>query len=106
MFKAASKTVTAKTAGSVDSVGSSIDGIGSSSGGAHSSSDGGNGEKQAAKTTVCFGSLKTSENLVISLKCAIAIYLCTRKQNQHRCLTSHLVRSLVRHLGNNGFAAA
>ena len=85
---------------SVDSVGSSGDSVGSSSDGGDSNSDGGNGGKQAATTTVCFVPLKTSENLVISLKCAIAIYLWTytRKQNQHRCLTSHFIRSLVRHL--------
>ena len=59
---------------SVDGVGSSGDSLGSSDGGDHNS-DGGNGGKQAAMTTVCFGPLKTSENLVIPLICAIAIYL-------------------------------
>ena len=96
MFKAASKTVTAKTAGNVDGVGSS-GGAHSNSGGGDSNSNRGNGIKQAATTTVRFGPLKTSENLIISLICAIAIYLCTytRKQNQFRCLTSCLIRSLV-----------
>ena len=100
MFKAASKTVMAKTAGSVDgidscvvsvgssgdSLGGSSDGVDSSSGSIHSSSNGGNGNSvrgnggtRAATTTVRFGPLKTSENLVIPLKCAIAIYVRIHK---------------------------
>ena len=86
MFKAASKTVMAKTAGSVDGIDSCIDSIdscidgidsngdslgnsggsvGSSSDGIHSSSDGGDGNsdggnvgKRTATTTVRFGLLK------------------------------------------------
>ena len=78
MFKAASKTATAKTAGSFDIVDSSGDSVGSSSGGVGSSrggvgssecgngnSDGGNDGKRAATTAVRFGPLKTNENLVI-----------------------------------------
>ena len=77
---------TAKTAGSVDGVGSSVDGVGSSVDGVGSSSDGGdrnsdggNGGKRAATTAVRFGPLKTSANLVIPLICAIAIYLRIRE---------------------------
>ena len=69
MFKAASKTATAKTAGSVDgvdscvvgvgssgdSLGGSSDGVGSSSNGGNGNSVRGNGGTRAATTTVCFG---------------------------------------------------
>ena len=104
MFKTASKTATAKTAGSVNGVGSSVDGVdssvdsvgssgdsvgssgGSSVDGVASSSDsgdrnsdGGNGGMRAATAAVRFGPLKTSANLVIPLICAIAIYLHIRE---------------------------
>ena len=72
---------TAKTAGSVDGVGSSVEHVGRSSSGdgGDCNSNGGNGGKRAATTTVRFGPLKTSENLVIPLICAIAIYLRIRE---------------------------
>ena len=80
-----------------DSLGMSIDGIGSNSAGGDHNSDEENGGKQAATTTVHFGPPKTSMNLVIPL-CNSHLSTYTRKQNQHRCLTSCLIRSLVRHL--------
>ena len=68
-----------------DSVGSSTDSVGNSSG-VHSSSDDedgnsnrGHGGKRAAMAAVRFGPLKTSENLVIPLKCTISIYLRIHK---------------------------
>ena len=112
MFKAASKTATAKTAGGIDGVGSSGDSsggssdgvgssgdsVGSSSGSIHSSSDE-LGRQKCRRKWRNVGSndrslLWTSQN-----KREFG-HLCmyTRKQNQHRCLTSCLIRSLVRHL--------
>ena len=52
MFKAASKTATVKTAGSIDGIGSSVDSIGSSSDGGGGNSDRGNCGKRAVTTAV------------------------------------------------------
>ena len=109
-----------KTAGSVDGIGSNVDSIGSngaslgrsgdsissSGGGVHSSNSRWGRQQWRRKwqkvSSNDRSSVWTSQNkreFGHSFKMRNS-YLCTytRKQNQHMCLTSCLIRSLVRHL--------